>query len=125
VAEYIQEIDSTDQEVVVALNVGLTGESQIALLDANMETRWRMPMPLGSVIVKMWPLSEGAVDVVGTFAGEGDSVYPITTTNGGGAYPWRVHRPQAEVGSFLRTVDALYVTLNTDADVDVLRIPRN
>ena len=65
-----------------------------------------------------------SIDVTTTSADEGDSVFPISMDNGVGSYPWRIHSPQATLGGFVGTATTLFVMLNNDDGVDVIRIER-
>ncbi|MEE2756894.1 MAG: hypothetical protein VYA30_09545 [Myxococcota bacterium] len=124
IAPDFQTIASAGGNVAVAIQTAATGQGEVAMLNSDLQELWRLGLPDGAQVNRLLMSGPEAIDVTTTSADEGDSVFPISVENGAGSYPWRIHSPQATLGGFIGTATTLFVMLNNDDGVDVIRIER-
>ncbi|MGC6418986.1 MAG: Ig-like domain-containing protein [Bradymonadia bacterium] len=110
---------------VVAASSTVNGQSWLAGLDSELALAWTMTMPDNNEVVEVRMVNQDTLDVVSQVAGVGEAVYPVQRDGNRGTYPWRVHRPDAEVSGVVGTDTTLFVLLNDDDGVEIVRIPRD
>jgi hypothetical protein len=107
------------------LHSGATGLSQLALLNEGLNLQWMMDIADGRQVNQISMVESGTLDVRVFSPDEGESILPVVTRDGQGYFPWRLHSPQTSIGGFVGSETSLFALLNSDNQVDIVRISRD